>query len=65
VNRWVRFWIENPVARHRTAEGGMGLGLIITRTIAQAHGGQLNIEKTSSGTIRSTLDLPLIEGQDA
>jgi signal transduction histidine kinase len=43
----------------------MGLGLIITRTIAQAHGGQLNVEKTSTGVVRSALDLPLSEGQDA
>jgi signal transduction histidine kinase len=65
ADRLVRFWIENAVAHHRSAEGGMGLGLIITRTIAQAHGGQLNVEKTSTGVVRSALDLPLSEGQDA
>jgi signal transduction histidine kinase len=60
----VRFWIENPVAPGSTSKGGMGLGLIITRTIAQAHGGHLNVEKTGSDLVRSTLELPLSEGQD-
>jgi signal transduction histidine kinase len=58
----VRVSIDNPIANRRRAPGGMGMGLMIARTIAQAHGGGVSVAATSSG-VRSTLDLP-VEGID-
>lgn len=57
----VRVWVENAVAGGRRSHG-MGLGLIIARTIAQAHGGSLLIEDSAAGGVRSSLDLPVDEG---
>lgn len=51
------FWVENAVAAKR-GRGGMGVGLIISRAIAQAHGGRITVEPAAAG-IRSTLELPL------
>lgn len=58
----VRVWVENAVAGGRRSHDGMGLGLIIARTIAQAHGGSLLIEESAAGGVRSSLDLPVDEG---
>jgi signal transduction histidine kinase len=57
----IRVWVENSVGNNARSHNGMGLGLIIARTIAQAHGGRLSIERTAAGAVRSTLDLPLEE----
>jgi signal transduction histidine kinase len=59
---FAQFWIENAVDSKRPAYRGMGLGLIISRTIAQAHGGRVTIEQTSAGGVRSTLHVPLTRG---
>ncbi|HEV2596164.1 MAG TPA: HAMP domain-containing sensor histidine kinase, partial [Sphingomicrobium sp.] len=58
----VRVWVENDVAGRPRSHDGMGLGLIIARTIAQAHGGRLRIERTAAGGVRVGLDLPVDEG---
>lgn len=62
IDRSVRVWVENAVAGGRRPHDGMGLGLIIARTIAQAHGGGLLIEQTAAGGVRASLDLPVDEG---
>jgi signal transduction histidine kinase len=41
------------------APGGMGLGLSISRSIAERHGGQLAAARTDSGFTRFTLTLPV------
>lgn len=56
--------VENPVGNSGPGPGGMGLGLIISRTIAQAHGGSLTLERTAAG-FRSVLQLPFGEGFEA
>jgi len=61
---FVRLWVENPVASDTPRQRGMGLGLIITRTIAQAHGGRLEVETTETGAVRSTLHVPIYEGSE-
>ncbi len=59
---FARFWVENAVDGNGSRRHGMGLGLIISRTIAQAHGGRLAMETTAAGKVRSTLHMPLREG---
>jgi signal transduction histidine kinase len=58
----VHIWVENDVASEKRPQNGMGLGLIIARTIAQAHGGGLLIERAGSGGVRSILNVPIDEG---
>lgn len=59
----VRIWVENEVGSSRRSHNGMGLGLIIARTIAQAHGGGVSIAATSTG-VRATLDVPVDESAE-
>ena len=59
----IRIWVENEVGSGRRSHNGMGLGLIIARTIAQAHGGGVSIAATSAG-VRATLDLSVDESAD-
>lgn len=58
----VRIWVENAVVGGRRSHEGMGLGLIIARSIAQAHGGGLFLEQIEGGCVRAGLDLPIDEG---
>jgi len=58
---FVQFCVENAVDSSGARHAGMGLGLIISRTIAQAHGGRLAVETTSAGRVRSTLHVPFRE----
>jgi signal transduction histidine kinase len=51
--------IHNQVAARRAAGGGMGIGLIIARAIAHAHGGRIVAETLPQGGVRCTLKLPL------
>jgi signal transduction histidine kinase/streptogramin lyase len=44
-----------------TKPKGMGLGLSISSTIAEAHGGRLRVESAPGGGARFELDLPLVE----
>lgn len=41
-----------------TKSGGMGMGLSISRTIAEAHGGEMTVDRTPSGLTRVSLLLP-------
>ena len=45
-------------ARSQNVEG-IGLGLSVTRDIAQIHGGRLKLEDSPRGGLRATLQLPL------
>ena len=45
-----------------TKPNGMGMGLGISRTIIEAHGGQLSAENTSSGGASFRFTLPVAEG---
>ena len=43
--------------------GGMGVGLSISRTIVEAHGGKLTLEKREAGGASFCVALPLADGQ--
>jgi signal transduction histidine kinase len=58
----IGFWVENAVGCKPPANRGMGLGLIITRTIAQAHGGRLTVAATATGAVRAILHVPQDKG---
>ncbi len=42
----------------RSGDGGSGLGLYISRTLARAMGGDLTIDNAASGGAKFTLSLP-------
>lgn len=44
---------------YSTKDGGLGIGLGISRTLAQAHGGHLQLEESTNGRTRFSLELPL------
>ena len=44
--------------RVRTDQAGVGLGLAIVRSIAQAHGGTLTLLPRATGGLRVTVQLP-------
>jgi signal transduction histidine kinase len=52
-----------PFERHEPSRsrstGGLGLGLAIARSIAQAHGGSIRAENRSGGGLEVTVDLPV------
>ena len=51
-----------PFERHEPSRsrstGGLGLGLAIARSIAQAHGGSISAENRAGGGLAVTVDLP-------
>lgn len=53
--------IENEDASRLTERTGMGVGLIIARSIAEAHGGRVNQEHPFPGKVRFVLTLPISE----
>jgi len=54
--------VENNIDRMISRRPGMGLGLIIARSIAEAHGGAITEHKPSPTRIRFVLDLPIAGG---
>lgn len=54
-----RFYRADPARTHPTSDGA-GLGLAITKAIAEAHGGQASVT-SSSGTTRFTLWFPRMD----
>jgi two-component system, LuxR family, sensor kinase FixL len=55
----VHFMVENDEPGVREQGPGMGLGLIIARSIAEAHGGRIVEDRPAPRRIRFTLDLPV------
>lgn len=53
--------IENEDASRLAERTGMGVGLIIARSIAEAHGGRVDQEYPSAGKVRFILSLPVAE----
>lgn len=51
--------IENGQAKDGARRAGMGVGLIIARSIAAAHGGAITEQRPAPQRFRFTLDLPL------
>ncbi len=60
-----------PMRRHRTAGGGSGLGLSITRGIVAAHGGRIELDRPAPGgggtrfRIRLPVEMPAPGGDPA
>jgi PAS domain S-box-containing protein len=56
--------IFDPFAQgRRGASGGLGLGLYIARTIAEAHGGRLTLESAPGRGATFRLDLPALQAR--
>jgi signal transduction histidine kinase len=51
-----------PFRRLNRSRGGFGLGLSIVRTVAEAHGGQVEIVAPERGGLEVTIELPVLEG---
>ena len=51
-------WVRLDAGRGRD-EGGAGLGLAIVRSIARAHGGDVNLESSPLGGLRAVVRLPV------
>jgi signal transduction histidine kinase len=58
----VRHRLFEPFLTTREVGEGMGLGLAITRGIAEEHGGELRLEEREGGGTRATIWLPAAEG---
>jgi two-component system sensor histidine kinase VanS len=50
--------------RTRTDHSGVGLGLAIVRSIAQAHDGTLTLTPRTGGGLRVTVELPAAPGEN-
>ena len=44
-----------------TKPGGIGIGLVLCRRIAEAHGGRLDLSNRTDGGCRASLRLPLVD----
>ena len=51
-------------AFHTSKEGGMGMGLPISRSIAESHGGQLVVDAKDGSGVTFRLTLPQEQGGD-
>ncbi|WP_454884298.1 ATP-binding protein [Sphingomonas oryzagri] len=61
----VRFVVENAVRAVEERRPGMGVGLIIARSIAEAHNGRIEVERPAPDRMRFTLDLPTLGAESA
>lgn len=56
---------QRGTARVRADHAGVGLGLAIVRSIAQAHDGSLTLEPLAAGGLRVVVRLPVVPGHPA
>jgi PAS domain S-box-containing protein len=56
-----RFYRADQSRTHGSDPGGSGLGLPIAQSIAQSHGGEINLENQAGGGIRAVVRLRAIE----
>jgi signal transduction histidine kinase len=57
--------VDNAECRTGAARAGMGVGLIIARSIAAAHGGAIHERRPAPSRFSFILDLPLLESANA
>jgi signal transduction histidine kinase len=55
----ISFFVENEISGSKQTSHGMGIGLIIARTIARAHGGSISFSRPTAAKIVTTLALPI------
>lgn len=55
----VTFFVENGVNWSKQTPQGMGIGLIIAKAIARAHGGSIGFSQAEPGKVATTLVLPI------
>jgi signal transduction histidine kinase len=56
---FARFWQQRPEGGH-----GVGLGLYISKSVVEAHGGRMGFESRPGGGTRFFFTLPGVEGAD-
>jgi two-component system, LuxR family, sensor kinase FixL len=55
----VTFFVDNAVVARHPQPYGMGIGLMIVRGIARAHGGHLTVSQSEPGRVRHSLVIPI------
>nr|WP_314447371.1 MASE1 domain-containing protein [uncultured Sphingomonas sp.] len=58
VDHHIRFHVSNEFRSGNSQPAGMGVGLIIARAIARAHGGYVGISQPSPSEVVATLSIP-------
>jgi signal transduction histidine kinase len=55
----ISFFVENEVSLNKQSPQGMGVGLIVAKAIARAHGGRIGFSDAAHRKVATTLVLPI------